>query len=222
VQGLLFIDKPAGRSSFSLIPALRHICGEKKIGHAGTLDPFATGLMVYLVGKTYTRRAEEFSAADKGYEVLIRLGIATDTQDVEGQVTMTSEAAAPSFDQVMKVLESFQGFSEQIPPMFSAKKQQGVRLYELARKGAEVVRPACKVHMKIELLSYDYPWLRLRIDCTKGTYIRTLAHDIGVKLGVGAHAYELRRIRSGSFLIEQAHQWLKVKDTFDPAFLKEL
>lgn len=222
MQGVLLIDKPAGRSSFSLIPALRHICGEKKIGHAGTLDPFATGLMIYLVGKPYTRRAEEFSAANKGYEVLIRLGITTDTQDVEGQVLHTSEVSSLSFDAVMAAVESFQGFSEQIPPMFSAKKQKGVRLYELARKGEQVERPACKVHMRIELLSYEYPWLRLRVDCSKGTYIRTLAHDIGQKLGVGAYAHELRRVRSGDFLIEQAHDWLKVKESFDPLLLKEL
>lgn len=222
MQGILLIDKPAGRSSFSLIPALRHTCAEKKIGHAGTLDPFATGLMIYLVGKTYTRRAEEFSAADKGYEVLIRLGISTDTQDVEGQVMTTSELPAPSFDQILEVVNSFQGLQLQTPPMFSAKKQKGVRLYEIARKGGEVERAPCEVHMKIELLSYDYPWLRLRVDCTKGTYIRTLAHDIGTKLGIGAHAFELRRIKSGSFSIDQAYSWQNVREEFDSSMLKLL
>jgi tRNA pseudouridine55 synthase len=221
VQGLLLIDKPAGRSSFSLIPALRRLSGEKKIGHAGTLDPFATGLMIYLVGKPYTKRAELFSGQDKEYEMKVRLGLSTDTQDIEGQVIQACDFM-PTLEQVQQAIEGFQGLTQQTPPMFSAKKQKGQRLYELARAGKQVERAPCSVHMRIELLSYEYPWLKLKVACSKGTYMRSLAHDLGEVLGTGAHAFELRRTRSGDFSIQDAHSWESVQEAFGPTFLKEL
>lgn len=221
VQGVLLIDKPAGRSSFSLIPALRRLCSEKKIGHAGTLDPFATGLMIYLIGKTYTRQAQGFSSEDKEYEMLVHLGKVTTTQDPEGEVISSCDVQ-PTLKQIEEAIETFQGESFQTPPMFSAKKQNGKRLYELAREGKEVERAPCTVHMKIELLSYEYPYLKLKVSCSKGTYMRSLAHDLGQKLAIGAYALELRRTRIGAFRLEEALSWQKVQESFDPQFIKEL
>jgi tRNA pseudouridine55 synthase len=200
--GILLVDKPRGKTAFSLVGALRRILKVKKIGHAGTLDPFATGVMVMLIGSTYTRLSDSFLGCDKEYIAKVRLGITTDTYDCDGQVQGTSDLI-PSLEQIHKGIEKFQGEIDQIPPMFSAKKQNGKKLYELARQGKTVDRPAVKVRVCVRVLDYNYPYLNIAVACSKGTYIRSIANDLGDLLGCGAHLECLQRTRSGTFNIEQ-------------------
>lgn len=202
VGGILLVDKPRGKTSFSLVAALRRRLGVRKIGHAGTLDPFATGVMVMLVGRNYTRLSDSFLGQDKEYLAEVCLGTATDTYDCEGQ-TISESSQIPSQQDIEQALTYFQGEIEQIPPMFSAKKIQGKKLYELARQGKEVERQPVKVQLTTELLSYAYPFLQIRVRCSKGTYIRSIAHDLGLKLGCGAHLTALRRERSGAFSLSE-------------------
>lgn len=201
IEGILLVDKSKGPSSFKLVQTLRKCLGVKKIGHAGTLDPFATGVMVMLIGRRYTRLSNTFLNCDKEYIAEVRLGITTDTYDSEGKVLWQS-SEIPSLDHILKALEQFQGEVEQIPPMFSAKKKQGKKLYELARKGEEVEREPIKIQLETHFIRYEYPFLELRIVCSKGTYIRSIAYDLGQILGCGAHLSNLRRTRSGQFTLE--------------------
>jgi tRNA pseudouridine55 synthase len=197
-KGILLIDKPRGRSSFSLVPLLRKRLQIQKIGHAGTLDPFATGVMVMLIGKEFTRMATQFLQHDKEYLATLHLGITTDSYDCDGTCLFHSNYV-PTLDKVQATLAHFQGTMNQTPPMFSAKKQKGKRLYELARKGIEVERPPVQVTMTTRLESYNYPHLEIHVTCSKGTYIRSIAHDMGKMLGSGAHLSTLVRLRSGPF-----------------------
>ncbi len=202
-QGILLIDKPRGKTSFSLVTALRKKTGVQKIGHAGTLDPFATGLMILLIGKEFTRMSNTFLATEKEYEATLHLGISTDSYDCDGQPTFTS-SYIPALEEIEKALRSFQGKIQQIPPMFSAKKVQGKPLYKLARKGIEIPRVASELTLRTTLLSYKYPLLSLHIVCSKGTYIRSIAYDLGSLLTCGAHLSHLRRLRCGSFHISES------------------
>jgi tRNA pseudouridine55 synthase len=199
--GILLVDKPKGFSSFKLVQTLRRRLGIQKIGHAGTLDPFATGVMVMLIGRRYTRLSDQFLCNDKEYLAEICLGITTDTYDSEG-VIIAQSSLIPTLEQVQQALALFQGEMEQVPPMYSAKKVQGKKLYELARKGIEIERKPVKITLTTQLLDYQYPKLELRIACSKGTYIRSIAYDLGLKLGCGAHLANLRRTRSGKFYLE--------------------
>lgn len=203
LQGLILIDKPSGKTSFSLVAALRRRLGVKKIGHCGTLDPLASGLMVLLVGRDYTRLSDTYLGQDKEYIATIRLGIETDSYDAEGQITATSDLQ-PSLEELQKALQAFQGTVAQTPPMFSAKKHKGRKLYELARKGQVVERQAVSVTLDTELLSYVYPDVQVKIACSKGTYVRTIAYDLGQALGCGAHLIALRRTRCGTFHVDQS------------------
>lgn len=198
IEGLLLVNKSKGQTSFSLVSLLRRRLGVKKIGHAGTLDPFATGVMVMLIGRSYTRLSDQFLLKDKEYIGEAVLGAVTDTYDSEGVISPYSDEI-PTFEQIQKVINEFQGEIEQVPPMFSAKKVNGKKLYDLARKGVEVERVPNKVHVNIHLLSYQYPLLQFKVLCSKGTYIRSLAHDIGLKLGCGAYLNNLQRTKSGTF-----------------------
>lgn len=200
-HGVLLVDKPVGKTAFSLVGILRRILGIKKIGHAGTLDPFATGVMVMLVGKSMTKLSDQFLCQDKEYVARVHLGVSTDTYDCDGQVLMTSDKI-PTEEEIKAVLQKFQGEVEQTPPMFSAKKVNGKKLYELARKGKMIERQPSKVFLETEYLNYIYPNLDIRVKCSKGTYIRSIAHDLGQLLGCGAHLSSLRRTRSGQFKIE--------------------
>ena len=202
IQGILLINKPQGRTSFSLIRSLRRLTGIKKIGHAGTLDPFATGVMVILVGREYTRLSDKLLLQDKEYLANVSFGMSTDTYDCDGKAVARSKKV-PTLEEIQEVLLKFQGEIEQIPPMYSAKKIQGKKLYELARKGETVERAPAKVTLSTELLSYSYPNLSLRVACSKGTYIRSIAHEIGQLLGCGAHLSQLNRTRSGAFRLEE-------------------
>ncbi len=202
MKGILLIDKPKGATAFSLIRRLRRITGVKKIGHAGTLDPFATGVMVLLVGRDYTRRSDQLLTQDKEYIARLHLGATSLTYDPEGPITSHS-TDIPSLATIEETIEQFQGTQLQIPPMHSAKKVNGKKLYELARAGKTIERKPSQVTISIDLLTYDYPHLDLRVKCSKGTYIRSLAHDIGQVLKTGAYLSELRRSRSGQFTIDQ-------------------
>jgi tRNA pseudouridine55 synthase len=201
-KGILLVDKERGSTSFQIVSQLRRLTKEQTIGHAGTLDPFATGVMVMLIGREFTRRSDSFLTSDKAYRGTLTLGIKTDSYDLDGQITARSDLV-PTLQQVELALATFQGEIAQIPPMFSAKKIEGKKLYDLARKGIEIERQPVKVRLKIELVSFTYPHLEIIVDCSKGTYIRTLAHDIGKVLGCGAHLSELIRLRSGSFTIDE-------------------
>jgi tRNA pseudouridine55 synthase len=202
-EGVLLVDKPSGKTSFSMVAILRKRSGQPKVGHSGTLDPFATGLLVLLFGRRWTRTAGFFLNHDKEYEACLRFGAATDTYDRDGRVTSTS-SVVPSDADVSQVLLGVQGEYLQTPPMFSAKKVDGKRLYDLARKGVTVSREKQCVQMTTTLLSYQYPDLKIHMRCSKGTYVRSVAHDIGERLGCFAHVQELRRIRSGPFSVESA------------------
>lgn len=199
-EGILPVNKPQGKTSFSLIRSLRRLTGIKKIGHAGTLDPFATGVMVILVGKNYTRYCDTFLMCDKEYIGQVHLGVTTDTYDCDGKVVARSKKI-PSLAEVEEIVRHFQGQIEQVPPMFSAKKVKGKKLYELAREGIEIERTPATIHVETTILDYNYPLLSLRITCSKGTYIRSIAHEIGEMLGCGAHLSQLQRTRSGSFTL---------------------
>ena len=201
-EGLLLVNKPEGRTSFSLIRSLRKLTGIKKIGHAGTLDPFATGVMVLLIGREYTRLSDKLLFQDKEYLGVVSFGVSTDTYDCDGKVVARSKKV-PTPEEIQAVVAKFQGEMEQTPPMFSAKKVQGKKLYELARKGCTIERTPAKVQLTTDILSYAYPQLTLRITCSKGTYIRSVAHEIGQLLGCGAHLSKLNRTRSGAFRVEE-------------------
>lgn len=205
------MDKPAKITSFGVVSLLRKRTGVKKIGHGGTLDPFATGLLVLLIGRNATKRAGEFLEGDKEYNATLLLGKATDTYDLEGTVTATSEKI-PTLEEVTAVVNRYQGSLLQVPPMFSAKKIAGKRLYELARKGIEVERQARPVELHCQIIRYEYPELEIHVRCSKGTYIRSLAYDIGNDLGCYAHLSVLRRLRSGRFSIDAAISLDAMKD----------
>ena len=210
-EGILLVDKSKGKTSFQLVHLLRKKLGVKKIGHAGTLDPFATGVMVMLIGRNYTKLSDQFLTSNKEYIAQLFFGKTTDTFDIEGKETGNS-SQIPSLSEVLNVLEKFQGEIDQIPPMYSAKKVQGKKLYELARNGIEIERKAVKVRVEIEFIRYEYPLLEIRVACSKGTYIRSLGHDIGQMLGCGAHLTSLRRTQSGSFKIDDCLTEEKLND----------
>jgi tRNA pseudouridine55 synthase len=201
-HGILLVDKPLRKSSFYLVHLLRKLTGIKKIGHAGTLDPLATGVMVMLVGKTYTTKSDLFLNDDKQYDVVISLGSSTTTYDTEGEIVDSSQLV-PALETIQEALKKFQGTCYQTPPMFSAKKQNGKRLYDLARQGIEVERAPQQVLLDTELVYYRYPELKLTVRCSKGTYIRSIAHDLGQALGCFGHVKELKRTRSGRFQIQE-------------------
>lgn len=208
MDGLLIIDKPAGITSHDVVARVRRALKTKRVGHTGTLDPFATGVMVVLVGKA-TRLAQFLDKDEKEYEAVVRFGFETDTGDNTG--SPRSEVQGPvsiEFDQVEAVLPKFRGTIMQTPPMYSAKKVEGKRLYELARKGVEIERKPVEITiLKLELLqdtSLPNDSVRIRVACSAGTYIRTLAEDIGREIGIGAHLTQLRRTRAGRFTIDGA------------------
>ena len=203
IEGILLVDKPAGITSFTLVRQLRRLLKVKKIGHAGTLDPFATGLMVMLIGRNYTRLSDRFLTCDKTYVAEAKLGVATDSFDCDGEVTGTSPVV-PTPEQVEAAIKRFQGTILQTPPMFSAKKVGGKKLYDLARKGVEVHREPVPVTLTTTLVAYDYPTLTFEVTASKGTYIRSLAQELGEILGCGAHLTALRRTRSGGFTVTDA------------------
>ncbi len=222
MHGLLILDKPAGMTSHDVVNRIRKALHTKKVGHTGTLDPFATGVLVALVGKA-TRLAQFLDKDEKEYEAVVKLGYETDTGDLTGNKReKTFDRETTSREEIRSVLKQFTGHIEQLPPMFSAKKVDGKKLYELARSGVEIERKAVKVEIKrIELINGDdieneLSSFRMRVVCSAGTYIRTLAEDLGRALGTGAHLNELRRTRAGAFSISTAHSLDEIDATADP------
>ncbi len=204
MNGILLIDKPAGWTSSDVVAKLRGVLHEKRIGHSGTLDPMATGLLVLFVGRA-TRAVEFAESHDKRYLAGLRLGLDTDTQDTTG----TPVGGVPrlvSREELERTIAAFRGEIEQIPPMYSAIKVKGQKLYEIARRGGEVERKARPVTISaLEIVGEDAgDWL-LDVCCSKGTYVRTLCHDIGVALGCGGCMSSLRRLAAGMFRLEDAH-----------------
>ncbi len=210
-EGILLVNKPEGVTSFSLVSLLRKVTGVKKIGHAGTLDPFATGVMVLLVGKNYTKLSSSFLTESKEYETTFYLGFSTDTYDKTGKIDKTSDLV-PTLEEIQNQLEFFQGTYLQHPPMFSAKKVGGKKLCDLARAGKTVDRKLEPVTLITTLLDYSYPCLRLHIRCSKGTYIRSIAADLGEKLGTYAHVSELKRVLSGGFSLSECVSVEEIKE----------
>lgn len=218
------IDKPAGWTSFDAVNVVRKIARQKnpeektiRVGHAGTLDPFATGLLIIGVGREATKKLDEFKNLPKTYLATIRLGAVSDTDDRDGVITPChcensptpngkgGYEAIPSKIVIKKTLKNFLGEQEQIPPMYSAKKINGKKLYSLARQGKIVHREPSKINIyNIELIDYEWPNLNIKIDCSTGTYIRTLARDIGEALGTGAYCDQLRRTKIGDYSVENA------------------
>lgn len=210
-EGILLINKEKGKSSFNIISSLRRLTNVKKIGHSGTLDPLATGLMVILIGKNYTKKSNHFLNHDKEYLAEITLGQISDTFDGEGEITSFS-SKIPTIEELSKALSNFQGHIQQIPPMFSAKKINGQKLYMLARKGICIDRKPISVTLNTELVDYLYPLVNLKINCSKGTYIRSLANDLGKILGCGGFLSSLCRTRVGPY---------SLKDSLDQKLLYE-
>ena len=205
MSGILLIDKPAGWTSSDVVAKLRGVLHEKRIGHAGTLDPMATGLLVLFVGRA-TRACSFAEADDKEYHASLRLGLSTDTQDVTGRTLREADASFVTEETLRAALAGFEGEIEQIPPMYSAIKQGGRKLYEIARRGGEVQRKPRPITVsRLALTGREgEDWL-LEIACSKGTYVRTLCHDIGESLGCGGCMSALRRVRAGVFSVQQAH-----------------
>ncbi len=205
IHGFVVIDKPAGITSHDVVSRVRRILGTRKVGHTGTLDPFATGVLPIAVNDG-TKAIPFLDEGIKCYEALMQLGVATDTLDMTGNVLRECDYSSVSVEQLLEVFTRFTGPILQIPPMFSAIKQGGQPLYKLARMGLEVERAARQVEIhSIELLSFAPPFVSIRVFCSRGTYVRTLADDIGAMLGCGAALKELRRTASGPFEIGTAH-----------------
>ncbi|HBG82117.1 TPA: tRNA pseudouridine(55) synthase TruB [candidate division CPR2 bacterium] len=203
-KGILFIDKPSGRSSFSIVAEVRRKLDIKKVGHAGTLDPFATGLLIILVGKENTKKAAAFLGKNKTYEATIDLSSTSTTGDPEGEIVKVS-CQPPSQEEIVNVLKQFEGEQLQKPHMFSAVKIKGERAYKLAREGKQPeIEPKKIIIYKLDFISYNFPFLRIKTKVSSGTYIRVLAEDIGKALYCGGYLTELRRTSIGEFKIEEA------------------
>ncbi|MFN3302021.1 MAG: tRNA pseudouridine(55) synthase TruB [Patescibacteria group bacterium] len=201
----ILIDKPKRITSHDVVNHLRKITGQRKIGHAGTLDPIATGLLILGIGRKATKKLSQFQKLDKEYIVKIKLGAISDTFDSEGKIEKKKVEKIPNLNEVEEVLKIFVGEIEQIPPSFSAKKIKGKKAYQLARKGLKIKLKPIKVKIyKIEILNYSFPYLEIKVLCSSGTYIRSLANDIGEKLSCGGYVEELRRIKIGNFSVEKA------------------
>jgi tRNA pseudouridine55 synthase len=204
LDGAILVDKPAGPTSHDVVDAIRRKFGIKKVGHCGTLDPNATGLLIIVLGRG-TKLSERLMSDDKVYEGTIKFGESTDSHDADGELTGSLPVLPMTLDQLNEEAATFIGDQMQTPPMVSAIKKDGVPLYKLARKGIEVEREPRLIHIyNFRFTEYAEPLGKFRVACTKGTYIRSLAHDLGQKLGCGAHLVALRRSASGKFDVADA------------------
>jgi tRNA pseudouridine55 synthase len=199
MNGILLIDKPPGMTSHDVVRRVRRLLRTRRVGHTGTLDPLATGVLPMAVGEA-TRIVQFLMEGDKTYRAVLKLGETTTTQDAEGEVLERRPVEGITAETVIAAARSFEGVIRQLPPMYSALKKDGVPLYRLARQGIEVERESRAVRIdRLQILDVDLPLITLEVDCSKGTYVRTLCHDLGLVLGTGAHLLALRRTRSGSF-----------------------
>ncbi len=203
-HGVLLVDKPKTWTSFDVVNFIRSRFNIPKVGHCGTLDPAATGLLVIVIGK-FTKLSDKFSGQDKIYEATMLLGTETDSQDMDGTVTAQSDYSNVTAEQIKTVIASFVGVQQQTPPMVSAVKKDGRKLYELARKGIEIARDAKTITIQsIRINRIELPFVYITAECSKGTYIRTLCADIGRKLGCGSTLFALNRVKSGEFELKDA------------------
>ncbi len=204
LDGALLIDKPSGPTSHDVVAAVRRRFRIEKVGHCGTLDPQATGLLIIVLGRA-TKLSEKLMTSDKVYEGLIKFGETTDSYDADGEILSSLPVMPITLNELNEASVSFTGDQMQVPPMVSAVKIGGVPLYKLARKGIEVERKPRLVHVySFRFLDYNEPLGMFRLACTKGTYVRSVAHELGQKLGCGAHLASLRRVTSGKFDVSQA------------------
>ncbi len=210
--GSLLIDKPKDWTSFDIVNKLKKVLGIRKIGHTGTLDPFATGLLILLFNK-YTKNQIQFTDLDKTYLATIKLGATTKTYDSTSEEENVKSIGQITNERIVSVINSFVGNYKQIPPMFSAKKVAGTRLYQLARKNINIeLQPVIVQIYSISILEINLPLVRVEVRCSKGTYIRSLANDIGKKLEVGAYLTELKRTQIGNFSVNNALQIQELLD----------
>ncbi|MDG1893044.1 MAG: tRNA pseudouridine(55) synthase TruB [Verrucomicrobiota bacterium] len=204
-NGILLVDKPTGMTSHDVVDTVRKRFRIKRVGHCGTLDPNATGLLILLLGKA-TKLSESLMGQDKVYEGSIEFGRQTNSYDADGEIVAEKTIPEMTMESLNDIAHTFKGDQMQVPPMVSAIKKNGVPLYKLARKGIEIDRPARLIHIYFfRIKSYKTPACTFEIACTKGTYIRSIAHDIGLKIGCGAHLKTLRRTVSGRFNVEKSH-----------------
>src|SRR5947209_5614458 len=207
LDGALLIDKPAGPTSHDVVDAIRRQFNIRKVGHCGTLDPNATGLLIIVLGRG-TKLSEKLMSDDKVYEGTIKMGEATASYDADSELVASLPVPPLSLDDLNATASEFVGDQMQVPPMVSAVKKDGVPLYKLARKGIEVVREPRLIHIyRFRFSSYEEPIGAFEVACTKGTYVRSLAHELGEKIGCGAHLATLRRVRSGKFDVAEATQF---------------
>ena len=224
MDAVIIVNKPKGISSFGVVARIRKITKIKKAGHAGTLDPSATGVLVVCLEKA-CKRVNEFMGQDKEYEAEIVFGITTDSGDSDGTITSEKEVSLTE-DELRLAVKSFVGDIDQVPPMVSALHHKGQRLYELARQGITVERPPRKVRINdIKVLSFENgknPKAWIRVSCSKGTYIRTLCEDIGTKLGTGPYESQLVRTRSGQFRIDDSHTLEEIENLYNNGELSRI
>jgi tRNA pseudouridine55 synthase len=214
VSGVLVIDKPIGLTSHDVVQIIRRGTGIRRAGHTGTLDPRASGVLVVLIGPA-VRLSEYVSASDKRYQATIRLGSSTDTYDAEGTITRETPASHITEDMFNEILQNFVGEIEQVPPPYSAVKVKGRKAYEMARKGEEVDLEPRKINVfSLEVLEWDPPEVVIDAYCSSGTYIRSLANDLGEELGTGAYLIGLRRTKSGRFTLREAVPLRRLKEAF--------
>jgi len=220
-HGIILIDKPANISSAQVVSRLKSILKAKKAGHAGTLDPFATGLMICCVNRA-TRLARFFLSGNKTYEAVLQLGVETDTQDFTGRTLASHEVPALTGEKIAAQFETFEGTFQQVPPVYSALKHKGLPLYAYARKGTPVQKPARQIVIsKIHLREISLPLIRFEVSCSAGTYVRTLCADIGRAFGCGGHLKELRRLKSSGFTVEDAVTLEALEKSKDRGDLKQ-
>lgn len=214
VSGVLVIDKPVGMTSHDVVQIVRKGTGIRRAGHTGTLDPRASGVLVVLIGPA-VRLSEYISASDKRYQATLRLGASTETYDAEGEITGSSENVDISEEEFEEALETFVGEIEQVPPPYSAVKVKGRKAYELSRKGEQVDLKARQINVySLEMLEWAPPEVVVDVYCSSGTYVRSLAHDLGQKLGCGAYLVGLRRTKSGRFTLRDAVPLRRLREAF--------
>ena len=222
MTGILNIDKPSGMTSFQVVALVKRLSGERRVGHAGTLDPIATGVLPVCIGQA-TRVIEFLSEARKTYLAEIELGIATDTYDISGLVTQRGDTSTIDRERLESALNSFRGLIRQTPPMYSAVKHQGKPLYELARAGITVERKIRTAEVySLDFIDWQSPVATIKVVCSKGTYIRSIAHDLGQYLGCGAALRSLSRLKYGSFDIKDALSLSHLEDAFRYGYWPEL
>lgn len=221
-SGFILINKPLGLSSHAVINCLRRLSGIKKIGHAGTLDPLATGLLIVAVGRDYTKRINDFVKLDKEYMAELYLGATTASYDKEAEIKKNYQGDRLQKKIIKNSLKLWRGRIAQRPPLYSAKKIAGQKLYNLARRGQSVAIKTCPIEIyKLKILKYSWPLLKIKVACSSGTYIRSLAHDLGQTLGCGAYLNNLERVKIGKLSLKKAIKLSKLSNKNLNRYLKK-